>query len=148
VRTEGKRQDAKAPSTSRCLSEPSKEEDRIGSAIVHAAYLVHRTLGPGLLESIYEACFCYELRKAGIECRRQVSVPLIYDGRRFEEGLRIDVLVENRVTCELKAVEKVIPVHRAALLSQLRLTGHRLGFLINFNVPTIKEGIERKVLSQ
>ncbi|HZV00998.1 MAG TPA: GxxExxY protein [Planctomycetota bacterium] len=119
----------------------------MAKAIVHAAYLVHRAIGPGLLESIYEACFCHELSKAGLAWKRQVAIPLIYDGVAFDEGLRVDVLVEDLVICELKAVEKVIPVHRAALLSQLRLSGRRLGFLINFHVPLIKGGIERLVMS-
>ena len=145
VRELGHRQDARTP---RGPHEPSAAEDRVGRAIVHAAFVVHRELGPGLLESIYEACFCHELGKAGVECRRQVSVPLVYDGLRFEEGLRVDVLVAGLVICELKSAEKIIPVHRAALLSQLRLTGRTLGFLINFHVPMIRDGIERFVRSR
>ena len=142
-----RREDAKSGSRIECvLSEPSTEDERIATRIVHAAFVVHRTLGPGLLESIYEACFCHELGKVGLASRRQVAVPLVYDDLRFEEGLRVDVLVEDKIVCELKAVEKVVPVHRAALLSQLKLTGKRLGFLVNFNVPVIKDGIERFVL--
>ncbi|MCS6845787.1 MAG: GxxExxY protein [Caldilineales bacterium] len=124
----------------------SAEDERIASLIVDAAYAVHKNLGPGLLESVYEVCFCHELRKRGLALRRQVVVPIEYDGIRFEEGLRLDVLVEERVICELKAVEIMHPVYTAQLLTQLKLTGKRLGFLINFNVPLIKEGITRLAL--
>jgi GxxExxY protein len=131
----------------RALSEPSSEEERIATAVVHAAYLVHKALGPGLLESIYEACLCHELSKAGFVCKRQVPVPIVYDGLRFDEGFRLDVLVEDRIVCELKAVDKPHPVHEAQLLSHLKLTSRKLGLLINFNVPLIREGIKRIVLS-
>ncbi len=124
----------------------SKEEERLGQEIVDAAFAVHQALGPGLLERIYEVCFCHELAKRGISFQRQVPVPIVYDGIRFEEGLRLDVLVEDLVICELKAVETFNPVYIAQLLTQLKLTGKRLGFLINFNVPVIKEGIKRVVL--
>jgi len=124
----------------------SEEEERLGKEIVDAAYTVHRNLGPGLLERIYEVCFCHELSKRGISFQRQVSVPIIYDGMRFEEGLRLDVLVEDLVICELKAVETMSPLYVAQLLTQLKLTGKRLGYLINFNVPVMKEGIKRVVL--
>ena len=137
---EENRQGAKAP-----RSEPSAGEDRIAKLIVHATYLVHKTIGPGLLESIYEACFCHELGKAGLAYRRQVPVPLIYDGLRFEEAFRLDVLVEDVIICELKAVEKIHPVHQAQLLSHLKLTRRNLGFLVNFNVPLIKDGIHRVI---
>ena len=119
----------------------SAEEERIGKIIVDAAVAVHRFLGPGLLENVYEVCFCHELTKRGLALRRQVIVPILYDGITFEEGLRLDVLVEDRVICELKAVMN--PVYEAQLLSQLKLTGNRLGYLINFNVPLIKNGIKR-----
>ena len=124
----------------------SKEEERLGREIVDAAFAVHQALGPGLLERIYEVCFCHKLAKRGISFQRQVPVPIVYDGIRFEEGLRLDVLVEDLVICELKAVETFNPVYIAQLLTQLKLTGKRLGFLINFNVPMIKEGIKRVVL--
>ena len=124
----------------------SEKEEKIGEAIVDAAYLVHKTLGPGLLEHVYEVCFCHELTKRGLSSRRQVSVPVIYDGIRFEEALRLDVLVEDLVICELKAVEEMKAVFTAQLLTQLRLTGKRLGFLINFNVPVIRDGIKRLIL--
>ena len=125
---------------------PSPEEERAAAAIVASALAVHRVLGPGLLESIYETCFCHELTKRGFAVRRQVMVPIEYDGIVFPEGLRLDVLVNELVICELKSVEAVNPVHQAQLLSQLRLSGKRLGFLINFNVPLIKNGIQRVIL--
>ncbi|MCX6027706.1 MAG: GxxExxY protein [Chloroflexi bacterium] len=120
--------------------------EQIATLIVAAAYAVHSTLGPGLLESVYEVCFCHELAKRGLRFRRQVMVPIIYDGIAFDEGFRLDVLVEEAVICELKAVEALIPLHEAQLLTQMKLTGKRLGFLINFNVPLIKQGIKRHVL--
>jgi len=124
----------------------SEKEERIAKAIVDSAYAVHKVLGPGLLESVYEVCFCHELGKRGLSYRRQVMVPIVYDGITCDEGLRLDVLVEDLVICELKAVEEVHPVFLAQLLSYLKLTGKRLGFLINFNVPVIKHGIKRVVL--
>ena len=122
------------------------ETERLASLIVESAYTVHKNLGPGLLESIYETCFCHELRKRRVGLRRQAVVPLVYDGLRFEDGLRLDVLVEDQIICELKAVEGLLPVHEAQLLTYLKLTQKRLGFLINFNVPLIKNGIKRLAL--
>lgn len=124
----------------------SEAEDRIARAIVDSAFTVHKKLGPGLLESVYEACLCHELHKRQLSFRRQVRVPIVYDGLTFEEGLRIDILVEDLVICELKAVELRNPVHEAQLMSQLKLTGKRLGLLINFNVVLIKHGIKRIIL--
>jgi len=124
----------------------SDKEEQIAGAIVDAAYAVHSNLGPGLLENVYEVCFCHELTKRGLSYRRQVVVPLVYNGITFDEGLRLDVLVEELVICELKAVETMNPVFMAQLLSQLKLTGKRPGFMINFNVPIIKNGIKRVVL--
>lgn len=121
----------------------SAEEERIGKIVVESAFAVHRVLGPGLLESIYEVCFCHELAKRGPAFRRQVVIPIIYDGITFAEGLRLDVLVEDLVICELKAVETMNSVYEAQLLSQLKLAGKRLGYLVNFNVPLIKNGIKR-----
>ena len=124
----------------------SLREEEIGKKIVDAAYHVHKTLGPGLLENIYEVCFCHELTKHELNYQRQVDIPIRYDGLYFDEGLSLDVLVEDLVICELKAVDKVNPVWEAQLLSHLKLTGKRLGYLINFNVPLIKKGIKRMVL--
>ena len=124
----------------------SDEAERIAKDIVASAYAVHSTLGPGLLENVYEVCFCHELTKHGLSFCRQVVVPIVYDGMTFDEGLRLDVLVEDLVICELKVVEIMHPVFLAQLLTQLKLTGKRLGFLINFNVPLIKQGIKRVIL--
>lgn len=124
---------------------PPETED-IAKQIVDAAFTVHKVLGPGLLENVYEVCFCHELKKRGVSFQRQVSVPIIYDGITFNEGLRLDVLVEGKVICELKTVENLNDVHQAQLLSQMKLAGKRLGFLINFNVAVIKYGIKRMIL--
>lgn len=121
----------------------SNEEEKIGKAIVNAAYEVHKELGPGLLEKIYEICFCHVLTKNGYEVKRQLNIPITFDNLIFEEGLRLDVLVNDLVICELKAVETVNPVWEAQILSHLKLTGKRLGYLINFDVPLIKSGIRR-----
>ena len=124
----------------------SDNEEQIANAIVDAAYTIHNSLGPGLLENVYEVCLCHELTKRGLKNRRQVVVPIVYDGITFDEGLRLDVLVEELVICELKAVETINPIFMAQLLTQLKLTEKRLGFLINFNVPKIKDGIKRVIL--
>ena len=124
----------------------SEVEETIAKKIVDAAYAVHKALGPGLIEKVYEACFCHELAKRGLKYLRQVDIPIVYDGMTFDEGLRMDVLVEDLVICELKAVDEINPVWEAQLLSHLKLTEKRLGFLINFNVPLIKNGIKRMVI--
>jgi len=123
----------------------TEREERAAKAIVNAAFVVHKKLGPGLLESIYEVCFCFELRKLGLTVKRQVPMPIVYDGNVFDEGFRLDVLVDDLVVCELKAVEATHPVFEAQLLSYLKITGKRLGFLINFNVPLIKNGMKRMI---
>ena len=124
----------------------TQKEESIAQKIVDAAYTVHKILGPVLLERIYEVCFCHEPSKRKLRFQRQVDIPIRHDGMIFDEGLRLDVLVEELVICELKAVDKMNPVWKAQLLSHLRLTGTRLGFLINFNVPLIKAGINRIIL--
>ena len=124
----------------------SEKEEASAERIVDAAYTVHKELEPGLLEKVYEVCFCHELSKRKLSYKRQIDVPIVYDGISFAEGLRIDVLVEDLIICELKAVETINPVWEAQLLSHLRLTEKRLGFLINFNVPVIKKGIKRIIL--
>jgi GxxExxY protein len=123
----------------------SLEEERIGKQIVNSAFTVHKALGPGLLEKVYEVCLNYELKKSGLVVERQLDIPIVYNGITFEEGLRLDLLVENKVIIELKAVELVNPVWEAPIISRLMLTGKRLGYLINFNVPLIKDGIRRYV---
>ncbi|MCK4357505.1 MAG: GxxExxY protein [Candidatus Cloacimonetes bacterium] len=124
----------------------SEKEESIAKKIVDAAYTVHKVLGPGLLEKVYEVCFCHEISKRELKYRRQVSIPIIYDKIKFDEGLRLDVLVEELIICELKAVDEMNPLWEAQLLSYLKLTGKRLGFIINFNVPLIKDGIKRIIL--
>ena len=120
--------------------------DEIARAIVDSAFRVHSTLGPGLLESVYEACLRHELAKRGLTVRQQLALPIVYDGLRIETGLRIDLLVEDRVIVEVKAIEKLIALHDAQLLTYLRLSKRRLGLLINFNVLRIKDGIKRFAL--
>jgi len=122
------------------------ELEEIGRLIVDSAYSVHSNLGPGLLEKVYEVCFCHELSLRNLQFQRQLDIPITYDNLIFDEGLRLDVLVEKSVICELKALETVNPVWEAQILSHLKLTGNRLGYLINFNVPRIKEGIRRFVV--
>ena len=118
----------------------------LGKEIVDIAYQIHSTLGPGLLEKVYEACFCYELKNREIPFVAQKKVPVIYDGIEFEEALKLDILIDNRVIVELKAQENHNPVWEAQLLSYLRLTDKQLGFIINFTVPLIKNGIKRMIL--
>jgi GxxExxY protein len=124
----------------------SPELERIGKAIVDSAFAVHKNLGPGLLERVYEVCLCHELNKRGISTLRQLDIPIQYDGLKFDEGLRLDILAGDEVIVELKAVDQINPVWEAQVLSHLKLTGKRLGYLINFNVPLIKHGIKRFVV--
>jgi GxxExxY protein len=124
----------------------SQEDEEIARGVVDSAFQVHKNLGPGLLEGIYETCFCYELGKHGLAYKRQVALPVVYEGMVFDEGLRLDVLVEDRVICELKAVNILLPVFEAQILSYMRLANRRLGFLINFDVGVIKDGIRRFIL--
>lgn len=122
------------------------ELEELGKEIVDAAYKVHKNLGPGLLERIYEKCLCHELSKKGIASERQVDLPFKYDGLVFEEGLKADVFVEKEIICELKAVDEMNAVWQAQILSHLTLIDKRLGYLINFNVTNIGRGINRFVL--
>ena len=119
--------------------------DEITSQIIGAAMNVHRQLGPGLLESAYEACLAFELIERGLTIERQKALPIIYRDIRLDCGYRIDMLVEDAVIVELKAVEKLESIHQAQLISYLRLSGHKLGLLINFNVKVLKNGIRRLV---
>ncbi len=123
-----------------------EELNLAGRKIVDAAYTVHKNLGPGLLEKVYEICFCHELVKRGLDVQRQLYIPINYEGITFDEGLRLDVLVNDCIICELKAIETVHPVWEAQVLSHLKITGLRLGYLINFNVPLMKVGIRRFVV--
>lgn len=115
-------------------------------SILGAAIDVHHRLGPGLLESAYEACLAYELTRRGISISRQVEIPLLYKEIRIDCGYRIDMLIDERVVVELKSVDRLLPIHEAQLLTYLRLSGIRVGLLINFNVPRLKDGILRRVL--
>ena len=123
------------------------ELDRIGKIIVDCAFKVHKILGPGLLESVYETCLFHELTKRGLKVRRQLDLPIRYEDILLESGLRIDLLVENKIIIELKAVEKMHPVFEAQILSYLKLAQKRLGYLINFNTVLFKDGIKRVIYS-
>jgi GxxExxY protein len=120
-------------------------ENEIAKCVVHAAYLEHTRLGPGLLESVYEAVMAYELDKAGLHFTRQLPVPVVYETVSIDQGFRVDLLVEDKVVVELKSVEKVAPVHKKQLLTYLRLMDKRLGLLINFGSLLIRDGISRVV---
>lgn len=121
----------------------SPEIEHIGKVIVNSSFKVHKELGPGLLEKVYEICLAHEISKEGIYVARQLDIPIVYDGITFKEGLRLDLLVGNEVIVEIKAIETVNPVWEAQIISHLKLSGKQLGFLINFNVPLIKNGIRR-----
>ena len=120
-------------------------EEATGRAIIGAAIKVHSAVGPGLLESAYETCLAYELEKQDLPARRQVLIPIRYEELTIDNGYRIDLLVGDRVVVELKAVETILPVHRAQLLSYLRLGGFKLGYLLNFHVAHMRDGIVRIV---
>ena len=120
--------------------------ERVGKAVLDSAFKVHTALGPGLLESVYEATMAYEVRKTGLAVITQVVLPINYDGQQLEAGFRMDMLVEKCIIVELKSVETMNPVYEAQLMTYLRLSGVRLGFLINFNVPHLKDGIKRMVV--
>lgn len=120
--------------------------NQITEAIIGAAIEVHRALGPGLLESAYEECLCYELDLRKISFERQQPLPVEYKGHLLDCGYRMDLLVNDKVVVEMKAVEKLLPIHEAQLLTYLKLGGWKVGLLINFNVPVLKEGICRMVL--
>ena len=124
-----------------------KEINKITETIIGAAMDVHRELGPGLLESAYEACLLYELTRHGLAVERQKELPVIYKSVKVDCGYRIDLLVEKKVIVELKAVEKLMPIHEAQLLSYLKLSGCKVGLLINFNTKLLKDGIRRLVLN-
>ena len=121
-------------------------ENEIAKEVVDAAYKVHVTLGPGLLESVYEICLCHELATQNVPFERQLNLPVVYEGIRLDAGLRLDLLVADVVIVELKAVERMSPLHEAQLLTYLKLSGKRLGLLINFNAPVLKDGFKRIVL--
>jgi GxxExxY protein len=113
--------------------------------IVDAAMKVHSAIGPGVFETTYEACLCIELRRRGIRQERQVSLPIVYEGERIDLGYRIDLLVEDEIIVELKVVSAILPIHEAQLLAYLRLSGRRLGLLLNFHLLHMKDGVKRMV---
>lgn len=124
----------------------SDELERIGKEIVDSAYRVHKELGPGLLESVYEECMMYGLKRKGLKVEQQVCVPIEFDGHTLTNNLRMDMLVEDQVVVENKAVVDMYPLFESQLLTYLRLSNNRLGFLINYNGPLIKNGIKRFVI--
>ncbi len=138
-------QDTKTPS--RAAIEPvSTELAVIGKEIVDAAFQVHTTLGPGLLESIYEECFVCELQDRALSFERQKPLSIRYKHHDIKAGYKLDLLVENKIIIELKCVDRLMPIHDAQILTYMKLMNVRLGYLINFNVPLIKDGIKRKAL--
>ena len=122
------------------------ETEAIAKAIVDSAIHVHKALGPGLLESVYEACLCHEFGKRRLRFKRQIGIPVVYDSIKIDSGLRLDLLVEDVIIVELKAVEHMLALYQAQLLTYLKLSGKRVGLLINFNVPVLKDGIKRVAL--
>jgi GxxExxY protein len=122
------------------------ELNQLTEKIIGAAIEVHRHLGPGLLESAYETCLAYELEQLGLAVERQKPLPLVYKQIRLDQGYRLDLLVEGKVIVEVKVVEQIMPVHEAQVLSYLKLSGRRIGLLLNFNVKLLKDGIRRLVM--
>lgn len=121
------------------------EINEVTGAIIDAAVKVHRALGPGLLESAYEACLTYELRKRGLKAVAQVPLPIVYEEVRLDAGYRMDLVVQDVVVVEIKSVEAVLPIHKTQLLSYLKLSDHKVGLLVNFNVELLKQGVTRLV---
>jgi len=121
----------------------SAEIEAIGRDVVDCGLKVHRALGPGLLESAYEACLAHEIAKRSHLVRRQIALPIVYDGMHLDAGYRIDLLINDSVLVEVKAIDMLLPIHQAQLMTYLKLSGHRLGFLMNFNVAMFKNGLRR-----
>ena len=121
------------------------ELNRLSKIILDACITVHKAMGPGLLESIYVECLVYELKKRGLKIKTEVTIPLVYDGVELSKRYRMDILVENEIIIEVKAVEILLPVHEAQIISHLKLADKRLGFLVNFNVPILIKGFKRFV---
>ena len=124
----------------------ASDNDPLTEKVIGLAIGVHRQLGPGLLESAYEECLCYELEQGGLSFRRQAALPVVYKSVRLECGYRMDIVVEDQVIIELKTVERLLPIHEAQMLTYLKLSGIRTGLLLNFNVPVLKDGIRRMLL--
>jgi len=123
----------------------NKNLNKITETIIGAAINVHRALGPGLLESAYEACMVYELAQAGLKVEQQKPLPIVYRGVKLECGYRMDLMIDNEIIVEIKSIEKLLPIHQAQLLSYLKLSNCRVGLLINFNIKVLKNGIQRVV---
>ena len=123
-----------------------EDTNQLTYQIIGCAYEVHKTLGPGLLESTYETCLCYELEKAGIKYEKQKELIINYKGVRLDNGYRIDILVENDIIIELKSVEALLPVHTAQIMTYIKLSKKRIGLLINFNVTNLQNGIHRYII--
>ena len=128
------------------IAVPSMTDNDITHEIIGAAIEVHKRLGPGLLESAYEECFAHELHLRNLRVDRQVGVPIVYKETKLDCGYRIDLLVEGRIVVELKSVESLAPIHEAIILTYLRLSGHKIGLLINFNVAILKGGVRRFIV--
>ncbi|MCH7870995.1 MAG: GxxExxY protein [Planctomycetes bacterium] len=128
------------------MAAPADQRDPLTRRVIGAAIEVHKHLGPGLLESAYEQCLCWELEQAGLGVQRQVPLPVVYKGNRLDIGYRIDMIIEGELVIEVKAVEKLTAVHDAQLLSYLKLGGWRKGLLLNFNTAYLRDGIVRRVL--
>jgi GxxExxY protein len=124
----------------------SYENDPLTEKIIGFAIGVHRHLGPGLLESAYEECLCYEIEQSGLSFRRQVALPIVYKAVRLDCGYRMDIVVQDQVIVELKTVERLLPIHEAQMLTYLKLNGIRIGLLLNFNTSVLKDGIRRMLL--
>lgn len=127
------------------LTEPTPYENDLATQIIGCAMIVHRHFGPGVVESVYETCFCHELAKAGLSVVRQKRQPIIYDGIIFDDPFKMDIFVNEAIIIENKVVEVVLPLHKAQLRSYLKLANRRLGLLINFNVERLKDGIHRVI---
>lgn len=121
------------------------DQNQITEQIIGAAMKVHSALGPGLLESAYQACLLYELKEQGLNVESEVVLPVVYEGKKIDAGYRLDLLVEDQVIVELKAVEKILPIHEAQLITYLKLSDCKVGLLINFNVKHLRDGITRRV---
>ena len=123
------------------------EDDELGTILIGRAIQVHRALGPGLLESVYETCLHHELSKAGIEAKRQVFLPFEYDGLQFDNAFRVDLIVGDRLIVEIKAVEKILPIHSSQLMTYLKLSRRRIGYILNFNVTQMRQGGIRRLVN-
>ena len=128
------------------MNHTETQKDPLTGKVIGLAIEVHRHLGPGLLESAYEECLCWELKLAGLRVQRQIALPIVYKDVKLDAGYRLDILVEKGLILEVKAVQKLLPIHEAQLLTYLKLSGLKVGLLLNFNVTVLKDGIKRLVV--